>query len=101
MDRQRQSLHYMHMYAALDGISCATLQSNKRRGDVMNLSTSAFLPTTEDSTVLCRNYATLLARIIVQKLPYFAVFKDCVCHIPHRYSKEMKQKSTVVNSLLQ
>ena len=98
VDHQRQSLHYMHMYAALDRVSCTTLQSNERSGNVLDLNTSAFLPTAEDSKSLCANYATLLGQLVVEKLPYFAVFKDCVVHhIPHCYSKEMQQKSFVVS----
>lgn len=98
IDRQRQSLHYMHMYATLDRVSCAHLISDARIGSVSDLSTSAFLPHAEDSSRLCANYATLLARIVIKKLPYFAMFSDCVVpHIPHRYSEQMQQKSTVVS----
>jgi L1 cell adhesion molecule like protein len=97
IDRQRQSLHYMHMYAALDRVSCATFESSSRLGDVMCLTTCAFLPTVEDSKQLYANYATLLARLVVEKMPYFSIFKDCVVsHIPHRYTEEMQQKSSVV-----
>ena len=96
IDRQRQSLHYMHMYATLDRVSSAGLISNVRIGNVSDLSTSAFLPNTEDSTILCANYATLLARLVVKKLPYFLpIFSDCVVpQIPHQHSKE---KSTAVS----
>lgn len=98
INHRRQFLHFMHMYAALDRVSCASLPSNMHQGDVMHLTTSAFLPTAEDSQQLCANYATLLARLVVEKLPYFAVFKDCVVsHIPRRYSNEMQQKSCVVS----
>jgi hypothetical protein len=101
IDRQRQSLHYMHMYAALDRVSCATFESSSRLGDVMCLTTCAFLPTVEDSKQLYANYATLLARLVVEKMPYFSIFKDCVVsHIPHRYTEEMQQKSSVVGIII-
>ena len=99
IDHQRQSLHYMHMYATLDRVSCAHLISNARIGSVMDLSASAFLPSTEDSAMLCANYATLLARVVIKKLPYFAIFSDCVVpHIPHQHTNQMSQKSTVVSN---
>ena len=52
VDHQRQSLHYVHMYAALDRVSCTTLQNNERGGNVMDLNTSAFLLMAEDSKIL-------------------------------------------------
>ena len=98
VDRQRQSLHYFHRYAALDRVSCMGLRSDERIGDVSALGTSAFLPTTSDSKQLCSNFASLIGRLIVKKLPYFSIFKNCITHhIPHRYSLEMGKKSMVVS----
>lgn len=99
VDRQRQSLHYMHMYAVLDRVCGGSLEAHIRCGDVMSLSAAAFLPTSQDSKQLCANYATLLARVVVDKLPFFSMFKDCVvAHIPHLHSEKMQQKSSVVSN---
>ena len=98
MEHQVQSLHYMHMYATLDRVPYTNLQHDAAIGDIISLPPFAFLPTTEDSKELCQNYAIMLGRLLVQKLPYFAAFKNCtVDHISHRYSEEMQQKSTVVS----
>ena len=92
IDHQRQSIHYFHMYAALDRISCTGLQNNKRVGEVMSLNASVFLPLVDDSQRLCTNYARLLGRLLVQKLKYVTTFKQCVDHhILHRYSNEMTE----------
>ena len=100
MKHQVQSLHYMHMYATLDGLPCTNLQHDAPIGDVMSLPPFAFLPTAEDSKELCRNYAIMLGGLLVLNLPYFAAFKDCtVDHISHRNFEEMQQKSTVVSKL--
>ena len=72
MDHQHKSLHYMHMYASLDRVPCGPCTSNARMGDVMTLSTSDFLQPAEESKQLCANYATLLGRVVVEKVPYSA-----------------------------
>ena len=79
IDHQRQSLHYMHMYAALDRVSCASLQSNMHQGDVMHLTTSAFLPTAEESQqLLCNSARTSGCR----KAAVFCCFQGLCCVTP-------------------
>ena len=99
VDRQRQSLHFFHLFAALDRVDCSGLPSKEHIGDVPALGASVFLPTAADSKQLCSNFAVLIGRLIVKKVPYFSIFKKCIIsHIPHRYSKEMSKKSTVVSN---
>ena len=52
----------------------------------------------EDSDLLRNNNVVLLARVIVQKMPYFEVFADSVPeHIVHHYTKELSCKSSIVS----
>ena len=97
-EHQHQSLHFFHSYAALDRVNCSSLPCDAPSGDVKGLEPSAFLPTAEDCSVIHQNYSILLGRVLVDQLPFFHKFKDCVeAHILHEHSAEMKEKSTVVS----
>ena len=99
MAHQSQSLHYFQFYAALDRIDFRSLVNDTPIGDVSALPLSTFLPSLADSAALKENYAILIAREIVKKLPYFKVFEDCVPdHIQHEYSANMCMKSSIVSS---
>ena len=61
-------------------------------------SLSSYLPDAADCAQLRENYSILLARVIVEELPYFKVFRDRVVnHIKHEHSLQMKEKSVVVS----
>lgn len=98
MDHQSQSLHYFHCYAALDRIDFQDLNNSSPIGNVDTLPLSTFLPSMEDCDTLRNNYIVLLAREIVEKVPYLEVFADSVPeHIVHRYTKELSCKSSIVS----
>lgn len=86
---------------AQDQINLLSLSTNTSLGDVSELSLSAYLPDAVDCMNLRDNYAVLLSRVLVDEIDYFKkVFGDCVYrHIPHEYSSQMKEKSTIVSSL--
>ena len=98
-DHQRQSIHYFHMYAALDRVNAIDLPANHPVGDISTTPLTEFLPSPADCKVLRENYAVLLGRVVVKKLPFFRVFEDrVVSHITHKCSEVMKQKSRIVSS---
>lgn len=98
MEHQRKSLHYFHSYAVFNRIDFSDLASDQPIADVSTLSLSTYLPDTTDCAKLRENYAILLARVVVEEMPYFRVFRDCVVkHIKHLYSSEMKAKSVLVS----
>lgn len=98
MEHQRKSLHYFHSYAVLNRIDFSGLSSSKPVGDISDLTLSSYLPDAADCAKLCENYSVILARVIVEELSYFRVFRDCVVdHIKHKYSSQMKEKSVVVS----
>ena len=97
-ENQHQSLHYIHSYAVLDRVNCFHLPYDAPVGDIKELGPSTFLPSAEDSFALRHNYSVLLSRVIVKRLPFFEIFKDCVnSHILHEHSDEM---SIVVSTSL-
>lgn len=98
MDHQSQSLHYFHCYAALDRIDFHDLDNSSPIGNVGTLPLEIFLPSMEDCDALRNNYVVLLAREIVDKVPYFEVFADSVPgHIVHQYTEELSCKSSIVS----
>lgn len=97
-DNQRKSIHFFHVYAALDRVNCIDLPDNEPCGDIKTLSLSTFVPSSAECNTLRMNYATLLSRIVVEKLEYFKAFQCCVVkHIQHENSDVMKQKSLLVS----
>lgn len=98
-ENQRQSLHYFHSYGALDRVDFSDLAADEPLGDISALPTSAYLPNALDCAQLCDNYSVLLARVLVDEVPYFKkMFSNCVDrHIPHKYSSQMAGKSTTVS----
>ena len=99
MERQNQSIHYFQIYAAQDRIDFRGFSNDVPIKKDLNLPLSFFLPTVDDSNMLRQNYATLIAREVVRKLPYFSkIFGDCVpMHIHHKYSDDMCKKSELVS----
>ena len=99
VDHQVQSLHYFHAYAALNRIDTQYLDDSKAIGEVGDLPLSTFLPSSDDCAMLSANFVVLVARILVQHMPFLEAFRKCVPqHIQHEYSEVMKQKSTVVRT---
>lgn len=97
MEHQNQFLHFFHCYAALDRVNFQHLPNNGPIGRPADLPVSTFLPDFEDCSRLRENYAILIGRELVKKLPYFQIFAKCVPkHISHEHSQEMSMKSTVV-----
>lgn len=97
IDHQAQSLHYFHMYAALDRIDFHHLDNDKPIAEVSSLPLSTFLPHMEDCAALRTNYAILLGRELVKSVKFFKSFSDYIpAHITHKYSEEMRSRSVVV-----
>ena len=51
-DHQRQSIHYFHMYAALDGVNALDLSADRPVGDISTTPLTEFLPSPADCKVL-------------------------------------------------
>ena len=98
IDQQVQSLHYFHSYAAKNRCESLHFDDSKPIGEILSLPMSTFLPTTDDCMAIRNNYIILTSRVIVEYLPSFSAFRQCVPqHIPHRYSDVMSEKSEMVS----
>ena len=100
IDRQVQSLHYFHTYAAKNRCESIHSQDTNPIRDISKLSLSAFLLTPSECMDIRNNYVVLVSRIIVEYLPAFNKFKQCVPkHVLHSYSDVMSGKSVMVSVL--
>ena len=100
VENQVKSLHYFHSYAVHDRIDVSDLSDDQPQVDLQSLPVTTFVPSVDDCIALRSNYIVLVARVIVDRLPYFSGLRQCVVqHIPHRYSKAMEQKSKIVSKL--
>ena len=98
IDKQVQSLHYFHTYAAKNRCDSIHSEDTKPIGEISKLSLSAFLLTPSECMDIRNNYVVLVSRIIVEQLPAFNKFKQCVPkHVSHRHSDVMSEKSVMVS----
>ena len=67
--------------------------------NVLEVPNIKLLPTIQDQSRQRYNYIALVARMLVEHLDSFKMFKDvCVYHILHKYSGEMAMKSETVST---
>ena len=69
--------------------------------ELANFSVASLLPTKANIKSIQDNFAILISRKIVKFIPALQALKPAVVdHIPHKYSTEMSQMSTVVSCSL-
>ena len=75
-------------------VSGALLDSKQPKANLQELSNQKFLPTIEEQQKQRSNYIILTSRILVQYFDALESLKEaCIYHNPHKYTKEMSQKS--------
>ena len=96
LDSQNKSLHYVQVYAVKDRTDFSRLSDSPPSP---GRSVYDILPTTSDYQMLKENFAILVARVLVDHIPYFKEdFKGLVPrHIQHPFSTEMAKQSEVVS----
>ena len=97
MNAQNKSLHYVQLYAVKDRVNLSQL--SQTFPSICEVALDTILPSDEDNASLMENMSILIARVIVNRIPFFNNdFKKLVPnHIQHKYSKEMCNKSEVVS----
>ncbi len=101
IDHQSRSLHYFHMYAVRDRIDLSRYEDSTSLPTVTlaDIDFNQFFPSTADSATLINNFTTMVARVLVKRVPFFKGFASCVDrHIKHDFDKEMGEKSEVVST---
>ena len=98
VNNQTRSLHYVHKFAVRDRLDLSGFDDKPRRPNITDMQIRKMLPSKEDETAIHYNMSLLIARILVENLDFLSSFKRSLGrHIPHQYSQEMSQQSTVVS----
>ena len=101
LDHHTRSLHYFNCYAVKDRVDLGSLSDLKPLVDISQVDLTQLLPQKEDLDGIVRNMTILAARTLTTHVEQFNEFKNLVPeHIPHQYSHQMRQKSTVVRYIL-
>lgn len=96
-DNQNFDFHWVNHKIVMNRISGSRLDNSPK--EPLAVSNITVLPSVQDQQRQRQNYIVLVARMLVQHLECFAVFKDvCIRHIPHKYSKELAKKSESVST---
>lgn len=97
MDHQSKSVHFVNAIAVLDRIDSSHLPC-KLTPKRQELDMKKLLPDKNDFELMKKNFAVHVSRLLVDYIPCLSQCKAYVKrHIPHKYSKEMSMKSTVVS----
>ena len=91
--------------APLDAPVCSPWQSSRphtghqqSQKSVADIQLSEILPDRNVQSCLVRNWAVIVSKVVTKYLDPFKPFQGLVVrHIPHKYSKEMSQKSDSVS----
>ena len=96
IDSQTKSLHCVQLYCVKDRVKFGSLPDVPPSGEKQVYD---ILPTTEEYGKLKDNFAILVARKMTEHLLFFSEdFKGFIQrNIPHKYSREMSEKSEVVS----
>lgn len=96
-------MHYFQSYAVRDRIDLTGYDDTPPPRPVQwtmeNYKSVAekVLPTPMEESVLAEHFVQLVARVMVQKMPYFNQFEGVMpTGIEHKFSEEMSQKSETV-----
>ena len=95
--KPNKSIYWFHMNAVKDRVIASDLSDDKLIDSVCDLQQGDLLPSAGDNQDLLHDFIPLFARIIIDRILAFIVFKDVVIqHIAHKYSVVMKDKSEQV-----
>ena len=96
-DNQNFDFHWVNHKIVMNRISGSRLDNSPR--ELLAVSNITVLPSVQDQQRQRQNYIVFVARMLVQHLDCFVVFKDvCIGHIPHIYSKELAKKAESVST---
>jgi len=97
MQAQNQDFHWINHQMVENRISVANLDSQRPIANLLEVSNLKFVPSIEDQQRQRTNYIILASRIMVNYFKALEPLKEvCVQNIPHKYTKEMSQKSKKV-----
>jgi hypothetical protein len=94
---QNQDLHYFASNLIVERVPCENLSPTAPRRDIMKLPNSVFLLSDEEEIKLREDFKVLVGRVLVAGIESLSFLKSVIPeHIPHKYQKEMSEKSIIV-----
>ncbi|KAK3737425.1 hypothetical protein QZH41_016901 [Actinostola sp. cb2023] len=91
-ERQNKDIHWVNHSAVMNRV--IPDEHFHRVVDLLEIDNIQFLPSLVDHEKIRRDYTHLVERILVEHLPCMQFLQTvCPLHIPHKYSKEMSQKT--------
>lgn len=95
---QNPDAHYCSLMCTENRVSGNHLSDVKPICDLKDLENGKCCPSKSEHCQQRENYIHLVSRVITDELPCLTFLKDVVVyHIPHMYSKEMRQKTDTVS----
>jgi len=96
--RDTSSIHWFNLICYQNRVNDWELPDAQPIRPILDLPNSSFLPSIEEHSELRNDFIILVSRILVKYCAFFKQFAQMVPnHIPHLFSKEMKQQSQVVS----
>jgi hypothetical protein len=97
LSEQNRDFHWVNHKMVINRISGGELEADGPKADLLKVPNLRFIPSITDHQQQRDNYVVLVSRILVDYFDAFGPLKDiCIKHIPHKYHKEMSQKSEKV-----
>ena len=93
---QNSSIHWFNINAVLNRVNNNQLNNNKPIMSVLEMQNSQFLPSAQDNVNILQGFIPLSCVLVTNISALQQFKKSVVWHIPHKYTNEMKQKSTQV-----
>jgi len=97
LSAQNRIFHWVNHKMVNNRVSGCALPADGPKAELLDVTNLKFFPSMEEHQQQRLNYATLVSRILVEYFNAFEPLKNvCVQHIPHKYMKEMSEKSSKV-----
>ena len=91
---KNQSIHWIQKYAVVNKVIEPSLSNNAARKLLQNVQLIDLLPNKAVHAQLIQRWAVLISRVICKYMSKLQHLQNVVTyHIPHKYSKEMAEKS--------
>ena len=97
LSAQNRDFHWVNHKMVINRISASELATSRPKADLLKVPNLRFIPTIVDHQQQRENYIVLVSRILVDYFDALEPMNEiCIKHIPHKYQKEMSQKSVKV-----
>ena len=101
-DHQNKDLHYFASNLIVDRVPSEGLSQVSPHRSIQTLLNCHFLLSDTETQKLREDFKVLVGRVLVANISALSFLKAAIPqHIPHRFSKEMAQKSTIVSLPIQ